>query len=67
MEQSEKLCLPEFNGKLTGTSEYVASAEWIIEFFKIVTYVTICFLYLLHICNTNFKNDNYVKRYFEDR
>jgi len=25
----EKLCSPEFNGRLTGTPEYVASAEWV--------------------------------------
>jgi hypothetical protein len=25
----EKLCSPEFNGRLTGTPEFVASAEWI--------------------------------------
>lgn len=24
-----KLCSPEFNGRLTGTSEYLASAEWV--------------------------------------
>ena len=25
----EKLCSPEFNGRLTGTPEYIASAEWV--------------------------------------
>ena len=25
----EKLCSPEFNGRLTGTPEYLASAEWV--------------------------------------
>ncbi|MCX6321618.1 MAG: hypothetical protein NTX93_07445 [Bacteroidia bacterium] len=25
----DKLCSPEFNGRLTGTSEYLASAEWV--------------------------------------
>jgi hypothetical protein len=29
MEWVEKLCSPEFNGRLTGTPEFVASAEWI--------------------------------------
>jgi Peptidase family M28/PA domain len=30
----EKLCSPEFNGRLTGTPEYVASARWVAEKFK---------------------------------
>ena len=25
----EKLCSPEFNGRLTGTPEFIASAEWV--------------------------------------
>ena len=25
----EKLCTPEFNGRLSGTPEYIASAEWV--------------------------------------
>jgi Zn-dependent M28 family amino/carboxypeptidase len=29
MSWVEKLCSPEFNGRLTGTPEFVASAEWI--------------------------------------
>ncbi len=29
MTRVEKLCSPEFNGRLTGTSEYIASAEWV--------------------------------------
>jgi hypothetical protein len=27
----EKLCSPEFNGRLSGTPEYLASAEWVAE------------------------------------
>jgi hypothetical protein len=27
----EKLCSPEFNGRLSGTPEYIASAEWVAE------------------------------------
>ena len=30
----EKLCSPEFNGRLTGTPEYAASAGWVAEKFK---------------------------------
>ena len=30
----EKLCSPEFNGRLTGTPEYIASAEWVAGKFK---------------------------------
>jgi hypothetical protein len=29
MNWVEKLCSPEFNGRLTGTPEFVASAEWV--------------------------------------
>jgi hypothetical protein len=29
MEWVEKLCSPEFNGRLAGTPEYIASAEWV--------------------------------------
>jgi hypothetical protein len=29
MSWLEKLCSPEFNGRLTGTPEYIASAEWV--------------------------------------
>jgi hypothetical protein len=29
-----KLCSPEFNGRLTGTPEYIASAEWVSGKFK---------------------------------
>jgi hypothetical protein len=29
MSWVEKLCSPEFNGRLTGTPEFVASAEWV--------------------------------------
>ena len=29
MSWIEKLCSPEFNGRLTGTPEYIASAEWV--------------------------------------
>jgi hypothetical protein len=29
MEWVQKLCSPEFNGRLTGTQEFIASAEWI--------------------------------------
>ncbi len=25
----EKLCSPEFNGRLAGTPEFIASAEWV--------------------------------------
>ena len=30
----EKLCSPEFNGRLTGTPEFIASAEWVAGKFK---------------------------------
>ncbi|MBG0858243.1 MAG: M20/M25/M40 family metallo-hydrolase [Bacteroidales bacterium] len=30
----EKLCSPEFNGRLTGTPEYIASAEWVADKLK---------------------------------
>lgn len=30
----EKLCSPEFNGRLTGTPEYLASAEWVAGKFR---------------------------------
>ena len=30
----EKLCSPEFNGRLTGTPEFLASAEWVAGKFK---------------------------------
>src|SRR5664279_2977224 len=30
----EKLCSPEFNGRLTGTPEFVASAEWVAGMLK---------------------------------
>ncbi|MCU0361946.1 MAG: M20/M25/M40 family metallo-hydrolase [Bacteroidales bacterium] len=29
MDWMEKLCSPEFNGRLSGTPEYIASAEWV--------------------------------------
>ena len=29
MSWIEKLCSPEFNGRLTGTPEYIASAKWV--------------------------------------
>ena len=29
MTWMEKLCSPEFNGRLTGTPEFLASAEWV--------------------------------------
>jgi len=29
MEWIEKLCSPEFNGRLTGTPEFIASTEWV--------------------------------------
>lgn len=34
MTWMEKLCSPEFNGRLTGTPEFVASARWVAEKFK---------------------------------
>jgi hypothetical protein len=34
MEWVEKLCSPEFNGRLTGTPEYAASAEWVAGKFR---------------------------------
>ncbi|HEX2975336.1 MAG TPA: hypothetical protein VHO68_05325 [Bacteroidales bacterium] len=34
MTWMEKLCSPEFNGRLTGTPEFVASAKWVSEKFK---------------------------------
>ena len=34
MTWMEKLCSPEFNGRLTGTPEYIASAEWVSGKFK---------------------------------
>ncbi len=30
----EKLCSPEFQGRLSGTPEYIASAEWVAENLK---------------------------------
>jgi hypothetical protein len=30
----EKICSPEYNGRLTGTPEYIASAEWVAEKLK---------------------------------
>ena len=30
----EKLCSPEFNGRLTGTPEFIGSAEWVAGKFK---------------------------------
>lgn len=33
MSWVEKLCSPEFNGRLTGTPEFMASAEWVAEKF----------------------------------
>jgi hypothetical protein len=30
----QKLCSPEFNGRLTGTPEFIASAEWVAENLK---------------------------------
>src|ERR1035437_5078777 len=29
MSWLEKLCSPEFNGRLTGTPEFISSAEWV--------------------------------------
>ena len=29
MTWMEKLCSPEFNGRLTGTPEFIASAKWV--------------------------------------
>lgn len=34
MTWAEKLCSPEFNGRLTGTPEYLASARWIADRLK---------------------------------
>lgn len=34
MSWLEKLCTPEFNGRLTGTPGYTASAEWVAGMFK---------------------------------
>lgn len=34
MSWVEKLCSPEFNGRLTGTPEYMASAEWVAGKFR---------------------------------
>lgn len=34
MTWMEKLCSPEFNGRLTGTPEFIASAEWVAGKFK---------------------------------
>jgi hypothetical protein len=34
MEWMIKLCSPEFNGRLTGTPEFLASAEWVAEKLK---------------------------------
>jgi len=34
MSWIEKLCSPEFNGRLTGTPEYIASAEWVADRLK---------------------------------
>jgi len=34
MSWLQKLCSPEFNGRLTGTPEFMASAEWVADKFK---------------------------------
>lgn len=34
MSWVEKLCSPEFNGRLTGTPEFMASAEWVASQFR---------------------------------
>lgn len=34
MTWMEKLCSPEYNGRLSGTPEYIASAEWVAEKLK---------------------------------
>lgn len=34
MSWVEKLCSPEFNGRLSGTPEYIASAEWVASKFR---------------------------------
>ncbi len=34
MTWMEKLCSPEFNGRLTGTPEFIASAEWVAGMLK---------------------------------
>lgn len=35
MEWVEQLCSPEFNGRLSGTPEYIASAEWAASLFRV--------------------------------